>query len=286
MNDVIHAIGFILTFGLLFMAIIIGEYYYWRKKGQNDVYNVKESAANITTGVLYKVVDGLAVALFIQFFYEYVQGFGFQYQPQNMLLGIFLLFIACDFFFYWFHFTMHKVRWFWSVHATHHSSQRMNFSTALRQNFLLDLNFGWVLWWVPLALIGFDKNWAIIAIEANLAYQFFLHTELTQRIKGLDFFFNTPQHHRTHHGNQTQQIDTNFGGTLIIWDRIFGTFVSHEKAGEIKYGLTERQSITLNPLKINLDEFLAMLKDVWVHKDLRILIKSPNWVNEKYPQKN
>ena len=284
MNDVLHAIVFILTAGLVFMAIIVAEYFYWRKKGEHQVYDLKETIANMTTGFLYKMVDGIAVALFIQVFYEYVRGYGFQYTPENMLLGIFLLFLATDFFYYWFHLSMHKVRWFWAVHVTHHSSQRMNFSTALRQNFLMDLNFAWVLWWVPLAIIGFDKNWALIAIELNLAYQFFIHTQLTQRIKGFDFFFNTPMHHRIHHGCKPEQIDTNFGGVLIIWDRIFGTFVSAEQAGKVSYGLTSRQPGTLNPLRLNLDELASMFKDVWVYKDLRILIKSPDWVNEKYPQ--
>ena len=286
MSDVLHAIGFILTFGVLFMAIIIAEYLYWRKKGNTDIYSLKESAANITTGFVYKMFDGIAVALFIQFFYDYVQGFGFQYSPSNFAIGIVLMFLATDFFFYWFHFSMHKVRWFWAVHVTHHSSTRMNFSTALRQNFLLDLNFGWVLWWAPLAIIGFDKTWAIIAIETNLAYQFFLHTELTKRIKGFDFFFNTPLHHRTHHGSNPEQIDTNFGGTLIIWDRIFGSFKSSEDAGKIQYGLTSRQPETLNPLRLNLDELFAMIKDVWVYKDLRILIKHPGWVDEKYGEQS
>ncbi|OUS27612.1 sterol desaturase [Gammaproteobacteria bacterium 45_16_T64] len=284
MNDVIHAIGFILTFGVLFMAIIVAEYVYWQRKGKSDVYNIKETAANITTGFLYKMFDGIAVALFIQFFYDYVRELGFQYTPSNLVLGIFLMFIAADFFFYWFHFSMHKVRWFWAVHVTHHSSTRMNFSTALRQNFLLDLNFGWVLWWVPLAIIGFDKTWTIIAIEINLAYQFFLHTELTNRIKGFDFFFNTPMHHRIHHGSNPDQIDTNFGGTLIIWDRIFGTFQSQDRAGTVAYGLTARQPTTLNPLRLNLDELFSMIGDVWRYKDLRILIKPPGWVDEQYPE--
>ncbi len=284
MSDVLHAIAFILTAGLLFMAFIVAEYFYWRKKGKHNIYNLKETASNVSTGFLYKIFDGIAVAVFIQVFYEYVQGFGFQYTPDNLALGILFLVLACDFFYYWFHMAMHKIRWFWAVHVTHHSSQRMNFSTALRQNFLMDLNFAWVLWWVPLALIGFDKNWAIIAIETSLAYQFFIHTELTQRIKGFDFIFNTPQHHRIHHGCKPAQIDSNFGGVLIIWDRLFGTFVSAQQAGVLQYGLTSRQPTSLNPLRLNLEELVCMFRDVWKYKDLRILIKSPDWVNEKYPQ--
>ena len=142
---------------------------------------------------------------------------------------------------------MHKIRWFWASHVTHHSATHMNFATALRQNFLIDLNFGWVLWWLPIALIGFSKEWTIIAIELNLAYQFFIHTETVRRLGPVEWVFNTPSHHRVHHGSNPAQIDTNFGGVLIIWDRLFGTFVDERDAGPVKYGLVSRQPITLNP---------------------------------------
>jgi sterol desaturase/sphingolipid hydroxylase (fatty acid hydroxylase superfamily) len=283
MSDVLHALGFIITFGIFFVGIIILEAWYWRRKGRPEVYNFKETVANITTGGLYKIFDGIAIALFIQFFYEYVQQFGFQYQASTSILSFICFFLAVDFFFYFYHFTMHKVRWFWSIHVTHHSSKRMNFSTALRQNFLLDLNFGWMLWWIPLAIIGFEKNWTMIAIELSLAYQFFIHTEMVNKLpKPFEFIFNTPSHHRVHHGCKSAQIDTNFGGVLIIWDRIFGTFVDERNAGKIEYGLTSRQPTTLNPLRLNLDEFFQMLKDVVAYRDLKILYKAPAYVEEHY----
>lgn len=283
MSDLLHALGFIVTFGIFFVGIIILEAWYWRRKGRPEAYNFKETIANISTGGLYKVFDGIAIALFIQFFYEYVQQFGFQYQMNDGVFSVIFFFLAVDLFFYFYHLTMHKVRWFWSIHVTHHSSKIMNFSTALRQNFLLDLNFGWVLWWIPLALIGFDKNWTMIAIELSLAYQFFIHTEMVNKLpKPFELIFNTPSHHRVHHGCKSAQIDTNFGGVLIIWDRLFGTFVDERDAGKIEYGLTSRQPTTLNPLRLNLDEFFQMFKDVVRYRDLKILYKSPAYVEEQY----
>ncbi len=283
MTDVIHAMGFIFTFGVLFIGIIILEAWYWQRKGRPEAYNFKETLANISTGGLYKIVDGIAIALFIQFFYDYVKQYGFKYETNDGFLSVLFLFIAADFFFYIYHFLMHKVRWLWAIHVTHHSSKIMNFSTALRQNFLMDLNFGWVLWWIPLAIIGFDKNWTIIAIELSLAFQFFIHTEMVYKLaKPYEFFFNTPSHHRVHHGCKPDQIDTNFGGVLIIWDRLFGTFKDERDVGEIEYGLTSRQPTTLNPLRLNLDEFFQMLKDVVTYKDLKILYKSPSYVEEVY----
>jgi len=283
MSDLLHALGFIVTFGIFFVGIIMLEAWYWRRKGRPEAYNFKETIANISTGGLYKILDGIAIALFIQFFYEYVQQFGFQYQMNDGFLSILFFFLAVDFFFYLYHFTMHKVRWFWSIHVTHHSSKIMNFSTALRQNFLLDLNFGWMLWWIPLAIIGFDKNWTMIAIELSLAYQFFIHTEMVGKLpKPIELVFNTPSHHRVHHGCKPAQIDTNFGGVLIIWDRLFATFVDERDAGKIEYGLTSRQPTTLNPLRLNLDEFFQMLKDVVTYRDLKILYKPPAYVEEYY----
>jgi sterol desaturase/sphingolipid hydroxylase (fatty acid hydroxylase superfamily) len=188
-----------------------------------------------------------------------------------------LIFLISDLAFWFFHFLMHKVRWFWAVHVTHHSSERMNYSTALRQNFTLLFNGGWIFWWVPIALIGFDKNWATIAIELNLAYQFFLHTETKSPLDKLGWILNTPSHHRVHHGCRPEQIDTNFGGVLIIWDRLFGTFVPEERAGEIKYGLTAKQPTSLNPFYLQLHEWVDLYRDFKRTRDLRIFIKGPDW---------
>ena len=281
MDDVIHALMFIAIFGSIFLAVIGIEM--WVLSRQNlQSYYWKETLSNMTTGAMYKVVDGIAIALFIQVFYDYVREYGFQYSPDVTAFSLIFLFLAVDFFFYAYHFLMHKVRWMWSVHATHHTSKNLNFSTALRQNFLLDLNFGWVFWWLPLALIGFEKDWVILAIEANLAYQFFLHTETVKRLGPLEWVLNTPSHHRVHHGCNEKQVDTNFGGVFIVWDRLFGTFRDETEAGELKYGVAFRQTTTLNPLRLNLDEFIDMFKDVYRYKDLSIFVRHPSYVEERY----
>lgn len=281
MNDVFHALMFIAIFGTIFLSLIAWEAWYLKSKNI-DSYHWKETLANISTGAMYKIFDGVAVALFIQFFYEEVRQYGFGYTPQTGAFAIALLIVSQDFFYYWYHVAMHKVRWMWAVHVTHHSSKHLNFSTALRQNFLLDLNFGWVLWWIPLAIIGFDKSWALIAIEASLAYQFFLHTEVFKRWGVLEYVMNTPSHHRVHHGCKPDQIDRNFGGIFIIWDRLFGTFVDERDVSKIEYGLTSRQPETLNPLRLNLDEFFAMIRDVFRYKDISIFLRRPSYVEDHY----
>src|SRR5690606_22594019 len=147
-----------------------------------------ETLANITTGLSYKVVDGIAIALFIQAFYLWVYDRGLQWNPELSVWSVLALVVFIDFCFYLNHVLMHKVRWFWNVHVTHHSSEHMNFSTALRQNFTFALSGSWLLWWIPSALLGFDKNWVLIAIEANLVYQFFLHTEQVRTLGWLERF--------------------------------------------------------------------------------------------------
>lgn len=283
MQDLLHAIGFILTFGVFFVAIIVAEAFYWHRKGRTDIYDYREAISSTITGGMYKICDGILIALVITGLYDFVFQFGFQYQPDDGLWSVALIFLVVDFAFYWYHRSMHKIRWLWAGHVTHHSSTRMNFSTALRQNFLYDFNGGWLLWWIPVALVGFDKNWAIIAIELNLAYQFFLHTEMVKRLSVFESVMNTPSHHRVHHGSQPDQTDRNFGGVLIIWDRLFGTFVDERDVSALKYGLTARQPTTLNPLRLCLDEFVCMLKDTWALKDPRVLWKGPTWVEETYP---
>lgn len=281
MNDILHALAFILIAGSAFLGLIALERLYLRRHGRPDAYDMHETLANIATGFMYKMFDGVVVALFVTQFYDDVARVGLHYKPANAALGIVLLFFITDLLFYGLHFAMHKLRYGWASHVTHHSSVRFNLSTALRQNFLFDLSGMAILWWAPLALIGFDKMSVVVAIELNLFYQFFIHTEVVRKLPAwFEFIFNTPSHHRVHHGSNPAQIDTNFGGVLIIWDRLFGTFVAEEKAGAIQYGITFRQPTTLNPLRLNLDEFLAMWRDVWRRKDLRILWRAPNWVDQ------
>ncbi|MAR92269.1 MAG: sterol desaturase family protein [Pseudomonadota bacterium] len=282
MADVRHALFFILAFGALFLLAMALEagYGYWR--GRRHVYHRRETLANIRTGVSYKVVDGIAIALFIQVLYEWVAGFGLQWYPAPGVLSILLLCLLVDFCFYVNHYLMHKVRWLWASHVTHHSSGHMNLSTALRQNFSHALNGAWVLWWLPAALVGFDKNWVLIAIEANLVYQFFLHTEQVGQLGWLERIFNTPSHHRVHHGRNPRQIDTNFGGVLIIWDRLFGTFRREQDAGTIQYGIPRMPARPYAAWHLQTHEWLSLWRDLRRWKDWRILVKAPDWARSHY----
>jgi len=168
-------------------------------------------------------------------------------------------FVAEDFAYYWFHRTAHRVRWFWASHVIHHSSQHYNFSTALRQTWtgFFSMSFAFRL---PLFLIGFPVEMILFCAGLNLVYQFFIHTELVRRLPfGLEYWLNTPSHHRVHHGTNPQYLDRNYGGVLIIWDRLFGTFEAEVEAP--RYGIV-RNLMTFNPLWVAVHEWVGIGRDV------------------------
>ena len=234
------------------------------------------------TGFVYKLTDGIAIALVITALAQYLQPFSLQWKSESKAIEFVCIFLLADLFFYFKHYVAHKVRWFWAVHVTHHSSERFNFSTALRQNFLHAIQGSWAFQWIPLVLLGFDPDLILRAIEINLFYQFFIHTQTIGRLGWLESVLNTPSHHRVHHGRNPAQVDRNFGGVFIIWDKVFGTFRDERDAGEIKYGVTRTANSINNPIDIQTHEFIDMFKDAWRHKDIRILYKAPDWVDQHY----
>lgn len=168
-----------------------------------------------------------------------------------------LLIFAEDFCYYWFHRAHHEVRFLWAAHVNHHSSEYFNFAVALRQSWTTPLTG--FLFWAPLVLIGFHPLMVLTAKAISLIYQFFIHTHLVGRMGPLEWVLNTPSHHRVHHGSNPQYIDRNYGGILVIWDRLFGSF---EPEGEtVRYGLTKNIG-SFNPIKIAFHEWQAIAADL------------------------
>lgn len=286
MEDFLHALVFIVLAGPVFFAVMFAERAWLIRQGKTDAYDLKESAANIGTGLIYKVLDALSIIFVGSVVYLTVRNYGFQWQSQSPLLDFILLMVLVDFNFYWVHRFMHKVRYGWAGHWVHHSSERFNFSTALRQTPVVSFNGIMLVAMLPAAVIGFSLEQAVIALELNLFFQFFVHTEVVRKLpRWFEFVFNTPSHHRVHHGSNPKQIDTNFAGVLIIWDRIFGTFVDEKDAGEIRYGVDFRPATSLNPFRLVLAEFVSMWRDILHYRDIRILWKHPSWVEEHYRRK-
>lgn len=168
-----------------------------------------------------------------------------------------LLLVIGDLAYYWFHRLSHDVRFLWAAHVNHHSSEHYNLSTALRQSWTTP--FTLMLFYWPLALLGFSPAMIIAGIAINTIYQFWIHTELIERIGRLESVFNTASHHRVHHGTNVPYLDRNHGGILIVWDKLFGTFTPEGEP--VRYGLT-RNIHTFNPIRIAFHEWQALWRDV------------------------
>lgn len=169
-------------------------------------------------------------------------------------------FFLMEFAYYWMHRFSHTVRWLWATHAVHHSAEEFTLPAAIRLGWTGLVSGGW-LFFTPVIALGFHPLVVVILLGANLKYQFLLHTELFGRLGPLEAVFNTPSHHRIHHASNPRYLDRNFGGVLIIFDRLFGTFAEEDPAEPCRYGLTEPLR-SYNPFVIALHEWARMAREV------------------------
>lgn len=180
--------------------------------------------------------------------------------PMDGVAGFVLLFLGQEFCYYWYHRGAHRVRWFWATHAVHHSPNEFNLGIAYR--------FGWTgkiaanaLFFVPMIWLGFAPQLVFAALALNLLYQFWLHAEWLPRLGWLEYVLNTPSHHRVHHASNADYIDTNFGGVLIVFDRLFGTLAAERDDLPCRYGLVT-PLVSRNPIRIAFHEWVRMVRDL------------------------
>jgi sterol desaturase/sphingolipid hydroxylase (fatty acid hydroxylase superfamily) len=175
-------------------------------------------------------------------------------------------FFAVEFAYYWFHRWSHNINWLWATHAVHHSANELTLPAAIRLGWTGVLSGGWLIF-APLIFIGFPPAMVAILLALNLLYQFGLHTEAIRKLGPFERVFNTPSHHRAHHSSDEKWLDCNFGGVLIIFDRMFGTFVPEPDQGGLRYGLTY-PIFGNNPVTIALRQWMIMWHN-WQ--------SAPNW---------
>ena len=218
-------------------------------------YTGRDAATSLALGVSKVVVSAL-----VKVGTTAVFAFAWQHRIFDMgssLAAWLLLFLSEDLCYYVFHRMHHEVRWLWAAHVNHHSSRFYNLSTALRQSWSTPLTGP--IFWLPLALLGFHPVMILTAQAVSLVYQFWLHTELIGRLGPFEWLFNTPSHHRVHHGRNVEYLDRNYAGILILWDRLFGSF--EPEAAPVDYGLTrnlERPGV----LYAATHEWQAVLRDM------------------------
>ena len=243
----------------------------------SGAYLARDSMASISMGLVsvattagWKTLALLGYAALYAYVAPWHLSPGKWYTWVVALLGVDLLY-------YVYHRTAHRVRLIWATHQAHHSSQYFNFATALRQKWN---NSGEILMWIPLPLLGLPPWMVFFSWSLNLIYQFWVHTErIDQLPRPFEFVFNTPSHHRVHHGMDQLYLDKNYGGIFIIWDRLFGSFQA--EVFRPHYGLT-KQVDTFNIWNLQIREYVAIARDCRSATRLRdrlgYVFGPPGWV--------
>jgi sterol desaturase/sphingolipid hydroxylase (fatty acid hydroxylase superfamily) len=270
----------------IFLTFIIGEWFIsWLTK--KPCYRFDDFINNISMGIFEQLFDGAGKILLIVCYVYLTRHFSLFSIQSNSILSWILLWLLVDCAYYWLHRATHRINFLWIGHSVHHQSEQYNFSVALRQGILQ----GPCTWffYLPIALLGFPIWMFLIVWQLNTLYQFFIHTTQIESLGPLEFFLNTPSHHRVHHGQNPQYINKNYAGSLIIWDKIFGTFEPEDET--VRYGVTEPLT-RFNPFYANIKVAL----DTWYYTQghpilsrLKAFIMPPEWTlqligNETYQQ--
>lgn len=189
------------------------------------------------------------------------------------------LFVGQEFCYYWFHRASHQVRWFWCNHSVHHTPNELNLAAALRSGIFAKL-IGAPIFFAPLVWLGFPLPVVMATFALNLLYQFWIHASWIPRLGWLEYVLNTPSAHRVHHAANLDYLDANYGGVLIVFDRLFGTYIAERADLPCRYGLVK--PITgYNPLHAEFSQWLVLLRDLArvrsIATGVGYLLKPPGW---------
>jgi sterol desaturase/sphingolipid hydroxylase (fatty acid hydroxylase superfamily) len=262
-----------------FILAIVLEIILARMGKVKAVYEAKDTATSLLmgfgSGIAGLLTGGVVFAASV-WVYKY-HLFDIAMSAAWAWLAIFLL---EDFTYYWFHRLSHERRFWWAAHVNHHTSQHYNLATALRQTWTGGAAGTWAVW-LPLSLLGFPP--AMIAIQKgiSLVYQFWIHTEAVRRMPvWVEALFNTPSHHRVHHARNPRYLDSNYAGILIIWDRMFGTFVSELDEDPCRYGVVKNLG-DFNIFRVAFHEWVGIFSDLLTARSLGeafgYLFGAPGW---------
>ncbi|MCP4437493.1 MAG: sterol desaturase family protein [Aureispira sp.] len=266
----------IMLFAIPVFFLLIGLELLVAKLQNTQLYRVNDAITNISCGIVQQVTGaftkliGLAAYAFVYYNWRF-------FDIPNVWWTYILLFLAVDCLYYWFHRYAHEISAFWGTHVVHHQSEDYNLSVALRQSAFQSLISA--VFYLPLAFLGFDPIPFLTINILQTLYQFWIHTETIDKMpKWFEFIFSTPSHHRVHHGRNPQYIDKNHGGTLIIFDRLFGTF--EPEVEPVVYGVTKSLE-SCSPIWANFDYYNDLSKEMsntpGVGNKLRMLIEKPGW---------
>ncbi len=269
----------------LLMAIELAVSW-WRGR---RVYRINDSINSIGLGMLSQIVGVFTKAATIGLYAWAADRLALFALPVDSVWVWISALLLYDFCYYWLHRCGHEVGVLWAAHVVHHQSERYNLGTALRQTSSGALFGG--LFYLPMAILGYPPEVFAVVAAIDLLYQYWIHTELVGRLGGFDRVFASPSNHRVHHAVNDRYLDRNYGGVLILWDRLFGTFIEEDPADPPVFG-TRAPLRSWNPLWANLEVYAALAKDAWHARrwrdKLRIWFAPPGWrpadVAERFPK--
>ena len=266
----------------IFIIAILLELFLIRLRGWRGSYETRDTLTSLLMGA-GNVVSGILLGVFSYSALMWVWQYRLFDWGITIAAGL-IAFVIDDLRYYWYHRIAHTCRWVWAEHVNHHSSQHYNLSTALRQSWT-GLFTGMFVLQVPIVLLGFHPALIAFVYGFNLVWQFFIHTELIDKMwRPIELIMNTPSHHRVHHATNPRYLDANYAGTLIVWDRIFGSFVPELDEDRPRYGIV-RNLGTFNPVKVAFHEYVGLLKDTTLpglttRQRINYLIKPPGWSHD------
>jgi sterol desaturase/sphingolipid hydroxylase (fatty acid hydroxylase superfamily) len=281
LENIISAKVTLFALPIFFIAIFI-EILAKKILNARGTLHSKDDSVSIFMGLMSVVTNGAAAFITLGMLL-WAEQFKIFDLPLTITV-IIACFILDDLRYYLHHRIAHRCRWPWAMHIIHHSSQRYSLAVALRQGWTKHFT-GTTVLKIPLVLVGFDPILVIFCGALNAVYQFFLHTETIHKLpKWFEAVFNTPSHHRVHHGKNPEYLDSNYAGTFIIWDKIFGTFVPENENSYPDYGLV-KDFETFNPFKIFIHEYWGILKDVFGNKRsikdrILYIVAPPGWSHD------
>ena len=248
----VYAIGAPIVLAMIFFEILVSNF-------QNQNF-YKKSDTLCTIGLLLgNIIVAFAIKGTVLAFHIYLYQFrAFDFVNQIPIWALWIItFISIDLVFYIYHRMSHRIRFLWAIHLSHHSSEEMNFAVSFRQAWFGPISK--IPFFIVLPLLGFDPTIVAVAGVISTLWGIIGHTQVIGKLGPLEWIFNTPSHHRVHHGSNKQYIDKNYGNLLIIWDRMFGTFEPEEEA--VKFGLVNNVN-TFNPVKVTFIAWKSMIKEL------------------------
>jgi sterol desaturase/sphingolipid hydroxylase (fatty acid hydroxylase superfamily) len=272
----------------VFLLAIAVEFAIGWARGRNT-YRTHDALASIGLGMMSQLVGLFTALLTIGIYSGVYEHLAMWRLPVNSIVVWIGALLAYDLCYYWLHRAGHRIGVFWAAHVVHHQSEDYNLSTALRQT-SSGVLLGW-LFYLPLAVLGVPPLVFGTVALIDLLYQFWVHTQQVGKLGGFDRWFCSPSNHRVHHAVNDRYLDRNYGGILIVWDRLFGTFEEERDDEPCVYG-TRAPLRSFNPLWANLEVYAALARDAWQARSwrdkLRIWFMPPGWrpadVAQRFPK--